>query len=598
MKIKEEYRRYIMWAAIGVLYIICFKLVLNSGYMYDDMWSYPDKGMALLEDTTIGALVLKSIKRYATGVGRILIFSFYSNFLLCYLPRFVYKLVIVTAMFLDGIVLGGIIKDLTGSEKLTYLTAVIFPACVSLRASYFNGVYGFHGLVQFCLLTVLLAVYFYIRYRKTEKVRYQVFSCIFWFISLGLYEVSYALCVCFIAALICIDGWEYVRKHFWKSVKTGLPQIIIMIMWCVANVVARHFADHVYDGTAPSLNPASVIITFLKQCTGSFGFGAALVDLRQNGIRETLSFIKTSVGFFEIISYVLLFVCILYVLLKIKDAEKISLKGMAVFGALLIVFPSILIGISMKYQEEVGWFVGYIPQYFGSWGVALILAVIIIAIGRKYVADRRAFLVVNIIAAVIITGTFAFDSIMGKASVYDINNFYQSDTDAVRDSIAAGLFDDIDDEYVLDTSYALYTLDPECTTRCYATWLNRKCNVVGWDDIYEDKGESTQLNQTYDIMKKRGFKATNHSINQYVLLADCNDLQLDMTEDGYQYKLFTSGMEMFVYNGNPTVFQCTDITGDTVVIDLTQADIVKSGKKGNIYRFVFDRDIDINSVEF
>ena len=41
MKIKEEYRRYIMWAAIGVLYIICFKLVLNSGYMYDDMWSYP-----------------------------------------------------------------------------------------------------------------------------------------------------------------------------------------------------------------------------------------------------------------------------------------------------------------------------------------------------------------------------------------------------------------------------------------------------------------------------------------------------------------------------------------------------------------------------
>lgn len=55
---------------------------------------------------------------------------------------------------------------------------------------------------------------------------------------------------------------------------------------------------------------------------------------------------------------------------------------------------------------------------------------------------------------------------------------------------------------------------------------------------------------------------------------------------------------MFVYNGNPTVFQCTDINGDTVVIDLTQADIVKSGKKGNIYRFVFDRDIDINSVEF
>lgn len=57
---------------------------------------------------------------------------------------------LVTAMFLDGIVIAGIIKELTESKVLSYLCVIMFPVMISFRATYYTGVYAFHGLVQLC----------------------------------------------------------------------------------------------------------------------------------------------------------------------------------------------------------------------------------------------------------------------------------------------------------------------------------------------------------------------------------------------------------------------------------------------------------------
>ena len=64
-------------------------------------------------------------------------------------------------------------------------------------------------------------------------------------------------------------------------------------------------------------------------------------------------------------------------------------------GAVLIVMPSLLISISVKYQREVDWFSGYIPAYFGSWGIAILAAVLIITLGRK-INNKKLFVVFNV----------------------------------------------------------------------------------------------------------------------------------------------------------------------------------------------------------
>ena len=76
------------------------------------------------------------------------------------------------------------------------------------------------------------------------------------------------------------------------------------------------------------------------------------------------------------------------------------------------------------------------------------------------------------------TCMFAFDNIVGEYSVQDVNVFYQNDVDTMEDSIEAGILDDIDMKYVLDTSYSTYTLDPGYAHRAYSTWLKRRTEYM------------------------------------------------------------------------------------------------------------------------
>lgn len=591
----EKYGKYIMWAGIALLYLLCFKVVLQSGYMFDDMWNNIEIGLAINNDTTVGNIVLGDLKRWTFTNGRLLIFSFYCDFALSYIPLKIYKLLIVTTMFLDALVVSGIVKELSKSKILSYLCVVVFPAMISFRATYYTGVYAFHGLIQLCMFFTLLAVYLYIRYRRTEKIRYQVLSCISWFVALGLYEVSYVLCVCFIIALICIDGWDYVKKNFWKSIKTGLPQIIIMVVWVIFNIVIKMLATGNYDGITPSFNPVKVIVTFLKQCSGGIGFGAAVAELF-NGDREFwIDFIRNNIGIAEILSYILFFAAFLFVVLYLKDKEKNKLTGMVWLGVTLVVLPSTLIAISSKYQESIGWFRGYLPAYFGSWGFAIIAAVIVVAIGRK-IKSRKMFVWFNIIMAALFTFVFTFDNIVGNYSQRDADAFYQDDVDSVRNSINAGLFDNTGLDYILDTSYSIYALDATYTNRAYAAWLRRKNNVYGWDDVYEDKLNSTKLNELYDTMKNKGFKTTYHINNSYTVLADCNDLILTLDKDEYDYKAYTNSLDIFLYDETPMVLTCKDINGNKVSKDLSGADYISSGKYGKVYHVDFDKDIDMHSI--
>ena len=280
----------------------------------------------------------------------------------------------------------------------------------------------------------------------------------------------------------------------------------------------------------------------------------------------------------------------------IKDEKEKNLRWMVLFGIILLVMPSALISVSVKYQKEVEWFKGYIPAYFGSWGLALVVAVAIVYVGRKLAGNKKTFICFNVAMASLITIVFAFNSIVGSYSVQDADNFYQNDVDTMKDSIDAGLLDDIGMEYVLDTSYATYTLDPGYTNRAYTTWLKKKNNIAGWDDIYADKGESAALNNLYDTMKMDGFKVLNHLTKWYVVLADCNNLQLSLTEDGYNYKVYTDSIDIFLYDYFPDSFSCLDAQRNKVTVNVSDGNVIKTGRYGKVYHFSFSEDIDINSI--
>ena len=590
----DKYGKYVAWISLAVLYILCFKVVIQSGYMFDDMWNYIERGLAINNDVKVSDLVLGDMNIWWHR-GRFLVFSFYCDYAVGFVPLVVYKFMLVTAMFLDGIVIAGIIKELTESKVLSYLCVIMFPVMISFRATYYTGVYAFHGLVQLCFLFTFFSVYCYIKYRKTNKVNYQVISCISLFVALGLYEVSYVLCICFIIALICLDGWDYVKKNIWKSIKTGLPQIIVMFTWIVFNILIKLFATSSYDGITPNLNLGKIISTFLKQCSGGIGFGAAATDFIENGRSFWITFIKENVDLVQICGYLLFFIVFLCTVLYVKDKYNKKLISIVWIGISLIVLPSLLIAVSVKYQDSVEWFKGYIPAYFASWGFAILAAVFVVYVGRK-IKSRKVFAVFNVVMAVLFTSVFIFDNIVGIYSAADADSFYQNDVDTMWDAIDAGLLKDIDMDYALDVSDSIYSFDVYYTNRAYATWLLRKNNIYGWDDIYKEKLKSTELNDLYNKMESEGFKVINHRNKSYAMLADCNDLQLSLDEDGYDYKVYSDSVNLFIYNDIPLIISFIDIDGEIGQININDSNIISEGRYGKVYHIEFDKNIDACTI--
>ena len=97
-------------------------------------------------------------------------------------------------------------------------------------------------------------------------------------------------------------------------------------------------------------------------------------------------------------------------------------------------------------------------------------------------------------------------------------------------------------------------------------------------------------------MDKEGFKVLNHLAKWYVVIADCNGLELNMNDDGYNYKAYTDSINMFLYDYSPDVFTCSDINGKQYKIRRSDGEVISTGRYGKVYRFNFPDNINISSI--
>ena len=80
------------------------------------------------------------------------------------------------------------------------------------------------------------------------------------------------------------------------------------------------------------------------------------------------------------------------------------------------------------------------------------------------------------------------------------------------------------------------------------------------------------------------------------MLADCNDLQLSLDEDGYDYKVYSDSVNLFIYNDIPLIISFIDIDGETGQININDSNIISEGRYGKVYHIEFDKNIDACTI--
>ena len=163
-----------MIIALRVYYFLVFSPVLRSGYMYDDILNYTAKGYAILHDMdNIWELTKNIALLWLHENGRVFFFTWYMYAFLTYIGLGMYKFMIVASTFLNGFLLGYLVKRISNNERLRWLVMLIFPILMSLDCSYHSAMYGYHIMLQLTFMYILLAVIFFDKYVQSSITKWQ-----------------------------------------------------------------------------------------------------------------------------------------------------------------------------------------------------------------------------------------------------------------------------------------------------------------------------------------------------------------------------------------------------------------------------------------
>lgn len=566
-----------------VYYLISFYIVVRSGYLYDDRLNYIAKGWTYNNDKSLLYLTISIVKDWLRNTGRLFIFSSYTYILLGNLTLLQYKILIILTIFLNGVMVSKLIKELTLSDSLKYLTMLLFPVFISLNSSYFNAIFGFHMLLQIMFLEILIAIYMFIIYIKTQQKRYQILNCIFLIMSLLTYEVSFVLFLLYFVVAICF--YKEYFKTINKMIKSLLPPTIIWFIILIANFILRMNAVSGYAGTKFSFNFFKILTGFLKQCTGSFSLFVCLREINQfNTFKELIYVIYNSFNISTLI-IIILFLIGYYLIINRYKKEKIKNKAILfIFGLTIFIFPSALIALSERYQSEIDWGFGYLPAYISCWGITIVIALLIRLM--KKVTNKVYYFSISIIfiSIIIINQTF------GNILIDNSNNTYQYPVNLIKDAINMGILEN-SNEYKNIVGVSNYFFDQMDSSHFYATFLKEKITVMNRTEFYT-LTENEKLEEDLYILCTKYFDKEKG----YFVIGKCEDYILQNIDNTVEEYYYIKDIKIYI-KGDYNYLSFEDKDGNFLYYNLDDQNLVSTKGNERIYQFELENLINVYSID-
>ncbi len=467
----------ILHVLLAVFYGLTFRILLQSGLSADDMWNsnvwaYPYTGEGSIWQD------ISSQFNLWLHVGR---FFPISNLAPCVYALctniLTYKLAILIAVYLDNLVCWLLMYRLTDSRWMAYLYMLIFPVLIQLTPEFDSGLYCYHLLIQTVVLFGLLAIYGWVRYLDTGLRRYLMVSAVSMLLALCTYEVGFVFVIPF----------GYLG---YKKLKNG-KQILFrgLPVWCVIlavglwNVIIRIlFKEASYGGIEVTWDLRKIWITFCKQCSTCIPLGRYIGSYYADGFftdQYTYSW-KALAGMITLpdLAAVLCFLALyLGILLGNKKEngdidngkthagehgkrtmDSAMIRMIAILGGMIWLLPGVLIAISDKYQNSLGWFAGHLPAYMQSLGFTMVVTALIVAwadrISNPHVYKLGAGILGGILAIILL-----LDQVTAREILEYMNGYRKYPQENIACASREGFFDafeDREDMVLVGTTHYIY----------------------------------------------------------------------------------------------------------------------------------------------
>lgn len=565
-----------LYVSMFVFYIVAFWGTIKSWYMYDDMINYTAEGYLINHNVSVFELTQSIMESWYKQTGRCFFFSSYTYVLFCIIKNvYLYKLLIVITTFIDGVLLSILLKKITASKKVQFLALLFFPVFISLDCRYFNAMYGFHMLLQMCMCVCLIALLAFERYLHTSKIIWQIISCLFLSIALGMYEVSYVLCVLFL-----ILGYIQ-TKSVSKTVYKLLPQVVTGVLWLIWNVVARLQASSEYAGTKINLG-FQCVQAFLQQLSGS----CSLISIFTKSDVLTKENIKLAVGN-NGVRYILLAICMFIMLIYIwKYKEKIeNYKWCGLLGILMAIGPAMLIAMSERYQKEIDWGMGYLPAYISCWGIVVCITLLV----AKYGNGRG-------ISPIVVGIPFVLLMVLNlMIADITVEQYNKGNSDQfVAEAVGAGILDEVREDNILVDGCGNWA---EADSH-YAFLTQRKVNAISWYSLMKTNENGEVSAEESDMLNQKEWYYAGFQKDKFFVVAKCNGYDIWTGDMGNICRAFMAdSFEIYIpYDIDAEKIMYINQEGEPEAVSVGECEVRHKTSHGAIYSCNLDESINADAL--
>lgn len=302
--------------------------------------------------------------------------------------RVSYKLYLVLLNMALVSALALLIRRYLGRRDLSVIAALVLIASMQFRYFY-EGFFGFAGLVPFTVLLVLIATAGLCRARTTGRLIWAALAALPWLWAMTAYEVSFLMMPAILAVVCSVPA---------RTPRSSMGSLGFLITpWAAVALIALWLRSRPTLGAAPAytinLN-GPVSETFLEQLSAAlpsaqYLFGAVPIS---QGLNLTVA---------GVLAFVLGLPLILAFVRPVV-ARPVSDRrfGALVFaGAWALIVPALLASITVRWQTELFFGQGYIYLVYQSVGLAILVAALLarFAPANDSIASRTTVITVLLI---------------------------------------------------------------------------------------------------------------------------------------------------------------------------------------------------------
>ncbi len=565
--------KYIYWGLhviVAIFYVLYFFVILQSCFSADDIFNSNAAGCNYIPNDSVWKLTVRQWGVWFS-TGRFFPFSNYVYILFAVTGNvFNYKLFLMVLVYINSILMGRILYKMTQNRAVEFLVMMLFPVSIQLTPIYDGPLYCYHGLMQIVLLGSEIAVLCVFKYcdnvaeKNKKSVWLLILGAFCYMIALGTYEVAFIM-----AAFIGLCTWCY-TKSVKKSLKVLIPHIIVYIFMLVMNVVMRmYFAGSSYNGTTINLDIEVVGVTFFKQLVSTFPFAGLIYSINAGGEWDVKLWLD-NLNFTDIFM-VILFITIMVIVvinIKKKDISLRSLVFLLFTGLSLMIFPSLLIAVTEKYQQELIWGKGHLVNYIQNFGLAILVTSLIVIVLRK--CNKVCSIIFTSLLLIIYVPVLIGQQAQARVDLEIVYNVYGYKRDIALNAVKDGVLDEVgSDDKLFGYSSSIFD---NAETRQFYTFASKRY-IQGFEanQFVGYLKESYGVKEFYDNIDNVYVADTFANKNgAYTIVGKCYGVAMDISQEVCSN----------IYVVNPRIY----VSG-VVPFDYSEWSEIKVTENGTLYEY-------------